>query len=95
MPSADLLLYFQQHLRVERQWWVSGMHYGQTCEDWVAKMCKSKEEIWPHLLETYGEKEVGVWWNRWQVFYLACAELFKWNGGDTWGVTHLLFEKVE
>ena len=32
------------------------------------------------------------WFARWQVFYLACAELFNYNGGDEWGVTHLLFE---
>ncbi|KAF1957437.1 S-adenosyl-L-methionine-dependent methyltransferase [Byssothecium circinans] len=94
MPSADLLLFFQEDgLRCKRQWWVSGLHYSRTCEDWLKKMLAEKERIWPHLVETYGEAGVVTWWNRWQVFYLACAELFKWEGGDTWGVTHLLFEK--
>jgi cyclopropane fatty-acyl-phospholipid synthase-like methyltransferase len=93
MPSADLLLFFQRHLAVEKQWWVNGQHYAQTCEDWLSKMLASKAEIWPHLVETYGEANVVTWWNRWQIFYMACAELFKWDGGDTWGVTHLLFEK--
>jgi cation-transporting ATPase 13A2 len=32
MPSADLLLYFQDHLKIQQQWWVSGKHYAKTCE---------------------------------------------------------------
>lgn len=32
MPSADLLHYFQDHLSLQRQWWVSGKHYAKTCE---------------------------------------------------------------
>lgn len=32
MPSADLLLFFQKDLKIETQWWVSGMHYAKTCE---------------------------------------------------------------
>ena len=94
MPSADLLLYFQSDLTVEKTWWVSGTHYAKTCEDWLAKMNGNRKEIWPGLEETYGKgKEAEKWFYRWQIFYLACAELFAWGGGDTWGVSHYLFEK--
>ncbi|KJX99636.1 cyclopropane-fatty-acyl-phospholipid synthase/SAM-dependent methyltransferase like protein [Zymoseptoria brevis] len=93
MPSADLLLFFQRDLKLEKQWWVSGKHYAKTCEDWLSKMNSSKKEIWPHLEETYGKTDVAKWFYRWQVFYLACAELFAWDGGEEWGVCHYLFEK--
>lgn len=95
MPSADLLLYFQNDLKIRRQWWVNGKHYAQTCEDWLKKMFECKGEILAGLKETYGEEGVVRWWNRWQVFYLACAEIFAWGCGDTWGVSHYLFEKPE
>ena len=32
MPSADLLLFFQKDLNLQRQWWISGKHYAKTCE---------------------------------------------------------------
>jgi cation-transporting ATPase 13A2 len=62
-------------------------------QDWLSKMVASKKEIWPHLAETYGEKVTAMWFYRWQIFYMACAELFAYEGGDTWGVSHYLFEK--
>lgn len=94
MPSADLLHFFQEApLQLARQWWVSGLHYSRTCEDWLREMNGNKDEIWPHLEETYGKDEARKWFYRWQIFYLACSELFKWKGGDVWGVSHYLFEK--
>lgn len=32
MLSADLLPYFQRDLHLQRQWWLSGMHYSRTLE---------------------------------------------------------------
>ena len=32
MPSADLLLFFQNDLKIQEQWWVDGKHYAKTCE---------------------------------------------------------------
>lgn len=93
MPSADLLHFFQDDLVLRRQWWVSGRHYARTCEDWLAKMNASRTEIWPGLEDTYGKEKAQMWFYRWQVFYLACAELFAWKNGEVWGVSHYLFDK--
>jgi cation-transporting P-type ATPase 13A2 len=64
-------------------------------KDWLSKMNASKKQIWPHLEETYGKEKTAMWFYRWQIFYMACAELFAFEGGDTWGVVHYLFEKPE
>lgn len=93
MPSADLLLFFQDDVTIQKQWWVSGTHYAKTCEDWLSKMLKERKAVWAGLEETYGSEGAQTWWNRWQVFYMACAELFAYNGGEEWGVSHYLFEK--
>lgn len=45
------------------------------------------------LQETYGEKDAQKWWVRWRLFYMACSELFNYNKGDEWGVTHLVLGK--
>lgn len=64
-------------------------------QDWLAKMMAHKKEIWPHLTQTYGEENTQTWYSRWEIFYMACAELFAFDGGDTWGVCHYLFSKPE
>ncbi len=33
------------------------------------------------------------WFVRWRLFYLACSELFAYDGGNEWGVVHMLFKK--
>ncbi|KAL2021191.1 hypothetical protein VTK56DRAFT_7378 [Thermocarpiscus australiensis] len=94
MPSADLLLYFQQEdLTVRKQWWIPGRNYNRTIESWLANFIANKSRVWPHLVDMYGEDKAGVWFNRWQVHYLAWAELFISWDGEKYGVTHLLFKK--
>ncbi|CAN8095816.1 unnamed protein product [Discula destructiva] len=93
MPSLDLLLYHQQDLKIEKQWWVNGTHYSKTCEDWLSTMIKNKKQLWPALVSTYGEENAATWYNRWQIFYMACSEMFAFEGGDIWGVAHYRFQK--
>ena len=57
------------------------------------KMIENKKGVWPALEETYGKANAPMWFYRWQIFYMACAELFAWQGGETWGVTQYLFTK--
>ncbi|MGZ3943875.1 MAG: SAM-dependent methyltransferase [Mucilaginibacter sp.] len=94
MPSDDLLFYFSDHLTVEKHWHVSGTHYAKTSEAWLKNMDEHKAEIMPLFEETYGKKHAIKWWVYWRIFYMACAELWNYNQGNEWIVSHYLFHKT-
>ena len=93
MPSDDLLLYFNEHLSIGQHWHVSGMHYSKTSEAWLENMDKHKLEIMPLFEGTYGKDQALKWWVYWRIFYMACAELWGYNNGEEWIVSHYLFTK--
>jgi cyclopropane-fatty-acyl-phospholipid synthase len=93
MPSDDLLLYFNEQLNIEQHWHVSGMHYSKTSEAWLQNMDKHKKEIMPLFEKTYGSDNAVKWWVYWRIFFMACAELWGYNDGREWIVSHYLFTK--
>jgi len=92
MPSDDLLLHFQDDLATRDHWTHAGEHYRRTAEDWLANYDRNREPIMRILREAYAD-EATVWWNRWRVFILACAELWGFRGGSEWQVSHYLFAR--
>ncbi|KAH7395752.1 methyltransferase domain-containing protein [Cadophora sp. MPI-SDFR-AT-0126] len=95
MPSADLLLYFQRDLQLQRQWWISGSNYSKTLEAWLSNFMSNRKQVWPHLVQTYGEKDATVWYNRWIFYFIGGSEFFGTEGGEENGVSHYLFEKPQ
>jgi len=93
MPSDSLPLHFQDDLILQNQWRWDGTHYEKTANAWLANMDKQREQIMPILKETYGEENRIRWWMRWHIFFMACAELFGYNQGQEWWVSHYLFKK--
>ena len=91
MPSDDLPLRFQEDLRLlERHRW-NGTHYEQTANAWLENMDERRDAIFPIMRETYGAERAEQWFQRWRIFFMACAELFGMNQGREWYVGHYVF----
>ncbi len=94
MPSDDLPLHFQDDLRLVNKWRWNGQHYEKTANAWLANMDANREAITPLLEHTYGKENAEIWRQRWRIFYMACAELFGYDNGQEWWVSHYLFRKA-
>jgi cyclopropane-fatty-acyl-phospholipid synthase len=92
MPSDDLAPRFQDDLRLLQRWRWDGTHYERTANAWHANMLAHRATVWPTLEATYGPESAGLWWMRWRLFFLSCAELFGHDQGQQWWVSHYLFE---
>ena len=92
MPSDHLLLYFQKNVSLENHWRVNGAHYQKTAEAWLRNLDAHEADLRPLLAQTYGAENATRWWVYWRVFFLACAELWGFRGGEEWFVSHYLFK---
>lgn len=84
MPSVDLFRQFQDDLVIRDAWQLAGTHYAKTAEAWYANLVDCRAEIETLLSPAH--------YQRWRVFFLACAELFGYANGHEWCVAHYRFE---
>jgi cyclopropane-fatty-acyl-phospholipid synthase len=94
MPSDHTLLYFQRDLRIQSHWRVNGRHYQTTANAWLQRLDAGREQLLALFRITYGSNQALKRFVQWRVFFMACAELFGFGGGERWFVSHYLFEKT-
>jgi len=91
-----LMIYFfifKKNVSLIDHWIVDGKHYARTNEEWLLKFDRKITQIREIFAKTYGVDQVTKWIVYWRAFFLACAELFAYNNGQEWFVSHYLFEK--
>jgi cyclopropane-fatty-acyl-phospholipid synthase len=88
MPSDNLPLHFPDHLTLDDHWTLSGTHYAQTAEAWLANTDAHADLILDLFAATYGKPHAEKWLHRWRLFFLACAELWNYKDGTEWLVSH-------
>ena len=93
MPSQNLLDLFDADMRVANRWEWDGTHYAKTAEAWLANLDRNRGEVLSILRAHYDPAEARRWLQRWRIFFLACAELFGFDRGREWIVSHYLLER--
>ncbi|HEY5336590.1 MAG TPA: cyclopropane-fatty-acyl-phospholipid synthase family protein [Rhizomicrobium sp.] len=87
MPSHGLIHCFPELFTVEDEWRWNGTHYRRTAMQWLENFDRNKTPINRVLREVYGE-DAALWRRRWRMFFLATAEMFGYDNGNAWGVSH-------
>ena len=93
MPASDTLLWFQQHLCIEQRWHVDGTHYQRTANHWLENQDRRRDAVMDVLRQAYGADGARLWFQRWRMFWMSCAELFGYDRGQQWLVAHYRFAK--
>jgi cyclopropane-fatty-acyl-phospholipid synthase len=95
MPSDDLPLRFQDRVRLLHRWRWSGTHYEKTANAWLANLDANRPQVLQICSQVYGPDVAASWLQRWRIFFMAVAELFGYEEGREWWVSHYLFERRE
>ncbi len=94
MPNENLLRSFERDMVIEQQYRWNGRHYRRTLEVWLENMDNRFETVLQTICDTYGNEQGKVWFNRWRIFFMACAELFGFDDGEQWFVSHYRLKKA-
>jgi len=90
MPSAKLLSELDIPFDIEQEWEVTGDHYARTAEKWLKNFDRHADRVQALFARELGPAEAARHVQRWRMFFLACAELFGFEGGREWLVKHAL-----
>ncbi len=93
IPAHNLITLCNQHFITKKIWKINGIHYAKTLKSWLNNFDQNILRITNILNENKQIKNPKIMIQKWRIFFMACEELFKFNKGNEWYVTHNLLEK--
>lgn len=93
MPSEDTLLFFLDDFKLNTRWRVNGEQYAATCYAWLKNLFDNQTAI-IEIFEPHYQEDAYLQFQYWHLFFRACAQLFEYNNGNEWFVSHYLLDKV-
>ena len=95
MPNHDLFKDLESDLNYQKSWMLSGTHYEKTSNAWLDKMDSNKTKILELFRRNNSNSVAKKKFYFWRLFFIACAEIFGYNGGSEWIISHHLFKKSD
>ena len=93
MPNHNLFKDLKSNLEYQKSWILSGEHYERTSNAWLDKMDQNKSKILSLFERSNISSVAKRKFHFWRLFYIACAEIFGYDNGNEWVVSHHLFKK--
>ncbi|MCC7000112.1 MAG: class I SAM-dependent methyltransferase [Deltaproteobacteria bacterium] len=90
MPSVDLPQRVASPLTTVQTWTLPGTHYARTAEAWHHNLLGHRAELLALFTRELGARPARRMFERWGIFFLACAELFGYAAGQEWVIAHHL-----
>ena len=72
---------------------ISGNHYEKTSNARLDRMDQNKSKILSLFERSNNSSTAKRKFHFWRLFYIACAEIFGYDNGNEWVVSHHLFKK--
>lgn len=90
MPPLDLFEHVYGPFRLESRWETSGEHYARTCRAWLDNLDAAREVVLQRFQQDLAPAAARQQLQRWRMFVMACEELFAYDAGRQWLVSHHL-----
>lgn len=88
MPSDRMPAYLQRDLRLAQHWRWDGTHYARTAEHWLQNLDANRAQARIALAGANPGVDPNVMVQRWRMFFMSCAELWAFDHGQEWLVSH-------
>ena len=90
MPPLDLFEHVQGPFRLVSRWETSGEHYARTSLAWLDNLDAARDLVLRRFQQDLAPAAARQQLQRWRMFVMACEELFAYDAGRQWLVSHHL-----